>query len=157
MWLFTGQTFQGGLLLNPGAVSDPLWRVRAGGDFNHEGHGDLVWQYTPTGQVAFWLLNGSNAIGYALPSITAPGPEWEIFGTGDSLLDGELDLYWQHRSTGTLAVWRMAGTAFVLACCCQPAPAIPAGAPWVSAISISTARRTLSFSMSRPEMSRRGI
>ena len=112
MWVFKGRLFQGGVLLNPSAVSDPLWRVRAVGDFNHDGHADLVWQYTPTGQVAFWLLNGNTAISYAIPSVSAPGPDWEIFGTGDSLLDGELDLYWQHRPTGTLAVWRMLGTDF---------------------------------------------
>ena len=75
MWLFTGQVFQGGLLLNPSAVSDPLWRVRAVGDFNHDGHADLVWQYTPTGRVAFWLLNANTAITYAIPSVTAPGPD----------------------------------------------------------------------------------
>jgi len=112
MWVFSGPVFQYGVLLNPSAVSDPLWRVRAVGDFNHDGHADLVWQYTPTGQVAFWLLNGSTAIGYAIPSVSAPGPQWEIFGTGDSNLDGELDLYWQHRTTGTLAVWHMFGTNF---------------------------------------------
>jgi glucose/sorbosone dehydrogenase len=112
MWMFSGQVFQGGVLLNPAAVSDPLWRVRAVGDFNHDGHADLVWQYTPTGKVAFWLLNGNTAISYAIPSVSAPGPDWEIFGTGDSLLDGQLDLYWQHRPTGTLAVWRMLGTDF---------------------------------------------
>jgi len=112
MWLFSGQVFQGGLLLNPSSVSDPLWRVRAVGDFNHDGHADLVWQYTPTGRVAFWLLNGNTVITYAIPSVTAPGPDWEIFGTGDSLLDGELDLYWQHRPSGRLAVWRMLGTQF---------------------------------------------
>src|SRR5262249_51751958 len=93
MWVFNGQVFQYGVLLNPAAVSDPLWKVRAVGDFNHDGHGDLVWQYTPTGQVALWLLNGNKAIGYAILSVTAPGPDWEIFGTGDSGLDGELDLY----------------------------------------------------------------
>jgi len=112
MWVFNGQVFQGGVLLNPSGVSDPLWRVRAVGDFNHDGHADLVWQYTPTGQVAFWLLNGNTAISYALPSVTAPGPDWEIFGSGDSSGDGDLDLFWQHRPTGTLATWHMVGTSF---------------------------------------------
>jgi hypothetical protein len=112
IWMFNGQVFMGGTLLNPGGVSDPLWRVRAVGDFNHDGHPDLVWQYSPTGQVAFWLLNGTSAIGYAIPAVANPGPDWEIVGTGDTNLDGDLDLYWQHRPSGTLAVWRMAGTEF---------------------------------------------
>lgn len=125
MWRFSGQVFQGGTLLNPSAVSDPQWKVRAVGDFNHDGHADLVWQYASTGQVAFWLLNGTNAIGYAIPAVGAPGPDWEIVGTGDSNLDGELDLYWQHRPSATLAVWRMAGTNFAGGALLSTSPADP--------------------------------
>ena len=68
VWFFDGAVLRYGVSLNPGAVSDPLWRVRAVGDFNHDGHPDLVWQYGPTGRLAFWLLNGTTAIGYAIPS-----------------------------------------------------------------------------------------
>jgi glucose/arabinose dehydrogenase len=111
VWVFRDRDLQYGITLNPGRVSDPLWRVRAVGDFNHDGHVDLVWQYAPTGQLAFWFLNGINAIGYAVPSVS-PGPDWEVFGTGDSNFDDETDLYWQHRTRGTLAVWRMVGTEY---------------------------------------------
>jgi glucose/arabinose dehydrogenase len=108
MWVFNGRTFHHGVNLNPSSVSDPLWRVRAVGDFNHDGQADLVWQYTPTGQVAIWFMNGSNLGSTSgVAAMPAPGSDWEIFGIGDSDLDGELDLYWQHRTTGTLAVWRL--------------------------------------------------
>jgi hypothetical protein len=108
MWVFNGRTFQYGVNLNPGMVSDTNWKVRAVGDFNHDGHGDLVWQYAPTGLVAIWLMNGSNMVRTSvLSSFPPPGADWEVFGTGDSDLDGLLDLYWQHRITGTLAVWRL--------------------------------------------------
>jgi glucose/arabinose dehydrogenase len=108
MWVFSGRTFQYGVSLNPGIVSDPNWKVRAVGDFNHDGHGDLVWQNAPTGLAAVWFMNGTNlgstfVFYYASP----PRSDWEIFATGDSDLDGELDLYWQHRTTGTLALWRL--------------------------------------------------
>ncbi len=69
-----------------------------------------MWQHAPTGRVAFWLLNGLNAIGYVTAAVAPPGAEWEIVGSGDSNRDGERDLFWQHRSLGTLAVWRMHGT-----------------------------------------------
>jgi glucose/arabinose dehydrogenase len=108
MWVFNGRTFRNGVNLNPGMVSDPNWKVRAVGDFNHDGHGDLLWQYAPTGLIAFWFMNGSNLIStFALPFPAPTGPDWEIFGTGDSDLDGNLDLYWQHRTTGALALWRL--------------------------------------------------
>ena len=108
MWVFNGREFHHGVNLNPASVSDPLWRVRAVGDFNHDGHADLLWHHTSTRFQALWLMNGETAIGYAGAAIGGrPGPEWEIFGTGDSDLDGELDLYWQNRTTGTLALWRL--------------------------------------------------
>jgi glucose/arabinose dehydrogenase len=110
MWVFIRDAFWYGVMLNPGRVSDPMWRVRAVGDFNHDGYTDLVWQYTPTGQIAFWLMNDINAVGYIIPSVPAPGPEWEIVGVGDANFDGELDLYWQDRTRGTLAVWHLVGT-----------------------------------------------
>jgi hypothetical protein len=112
VWMFDGPIFRFGIRLNPRSVSDPSWRIRAVGDFNHDGHPDLVWQYGPTGQVAFWLLNGVNVIGYAVPAIAAPGPDWHVVGTGDSNHDGERDLFWQHRTQGSLAVWRMNGTEY---------------------------------------------
>ena len=108
MWVFSGRTFQYGVSLNPGIVSDPNWKVRAVGDFNHDGHGDLVWQDAPTGLVAIWFMNGSDLVRtwtFVFPG--PPGPDWEIFGTGDSDFNGELDFYWQHRTTGTLAVWQL--------------------------------------------------
>jgi glucose/arabinose dehydrogenase len=125
MWVFSDRFFQYGLTLNPGRVSDPLWQVRAVGDFNHDGHADLVWQYTPTGQVAFWLMNDVNAVGYVIPSVSAPGSDWEIIGTGDSNFDGELDLYWQHRTMGTLAVWHMVGTQYADGIALSASPSDP--------------------------------
>jgi len=112
IWFFDGPVFRYGIALNPSAVSDAAWRVRAVADFNHDGHPDLVWQHRATGQIAFWLLNGVNVIGYRIPPVGVPGPDWQVFGTGDSNQDGERDLFWQRQSDGLLAVWRMRGTDY---------------------------------------------
>jgi hypothetical protein len=109
-WFFDGVTLRNGITLTPGQVGDPNWQIRAVGDLNHDGHPDLIWQYAPTGQSAFWLMDGTSAIGYVIPDVMAPGGDWEIVGTGDSNRDGERDIFWQQRSTGTLAVWWMSGT-----------------------------------------------
>jgi hypothetical protein len=61
--------------------------------------------------VAFWLLNGVNSIDYVIPDVAAPGADWVIVGTGYSNRDGERDIFWQQRSTGTLAVWWRSATA----------------------------------------------
>jgi hypothetical protein len=110
-WLFNGTTLNNGITLSPGQVGDPNWQIRAVGDLNRDGRADLIWQYAPTGQVAFWLMNGTTAMSYIVPNVMAPGGDWEIVGTGDSNRDGERDIFWQQRSTGTLAVWWMKGTA----------------------------------------------
>ena len=125
VWFFSGKAFRNGVLLNAGAVSDPAWRVRAVGDFNRDGHPDLVWQYGPTGQIAFWLLNGINVIGYAVPSVAAPGADWQVFGAGDANRDGQLDLFFQHRANGWLAVWWMSGTDFASGGLLSSSPADP--------------------------------
>ena len=126
IWTFDGPVFRYGIRLNPAAVSDAAWSVRAVGDFNHDGRPDLVWQYGPTGQVAFWLLNDVNVIGYAVPNVPAPGPDWRIVGTGDANHDGHRDLYWQHRTSGALAVWRMNGTEMVAGLRLSASPSDPA-------------------------------
>jgi hypothetical protein len=124
-WLFDGSTLRAGITLTPGQVGDPNWQIRAVGDLNHDGHPDLIWQYAPTGQVAFWLMNGTSAIGYVIPDVMAPGGDWEIVGTGDSNRDGERDIFWQQRSTSTLAVWWMSGTAIQGASLLSASPGDP--------------------------------
>ena len=113
VWTYAGINFRYGISLNPGTVSDPAWRIKAVADFNHDGSPDLVWQHGPTGRLAFWLLNGITVIGYVVPSVAAPGPDWLIVGTGDANHDGQRDIYWQHRPTGMLAVWRMNETEVI--------------------------------------------
>lgn len=42
------------------SLNDPTWKVRAVGDYNLDGHPDLVFQNIVNGQIAAWLLTGSN-------------------------------------------------------------------------------------------------
>jgi hypothetical protein len=42
------------------SLNDPTWKVRAVGDYNLDGHPDLIFQNIVNGQIAAWLLTGAN-------------------------------------------------------------------------------------------------
>jgi hypothetical protein len=83
------------------------WNIVGSGDFNGDGHADILWQNTG-GTPAIWLMNGSSLIGgFALPN---PGTSWHEIGTGDFNADGKSDIVLQN-TDGTPAIWLMNGTS----------------------------------------------
>ena len=95
-------------------VIDLGWQIRAIGDMNGDGQGDVVWQHSPTGQMGVWLFAGATRIGAALFETIAgtsvePDPDWMIVGAADMDRDGSTDIVWQHRTAGALRVWHMDG------------------------------------------------
>jgi FtsP/CotA-like multicopper oxidase with cupredoxin domain len=96
-------------------VTDPGWTVVGRGDFNNDGHSDIVWRNTLTGENAFWLLDGHDkpiAYPYFLSVDPATDPGWIIAGVGDFNSDGKPDILWRNPSTGENAYWRMNGITF---------------------------------------------
>jgi sugar lactone lactonase YvrE len=74
-------------------------------DFNGDGHADILWENTVTGEREIWLMNGTVIAGYAfLP--TEP-LAWHIVGTGDFNSDGQTDIVWENTTTGEHEVWLM--------------------------------------------------
>ena len=55
---------------NPG----PSWKAIGTGDFNGDGHSDILWQNTK-GQAGIWEMNGTNVISAAAVGFN-PGPSW---------------------------------------------------------------------------------
>ena len=92
--------------VNPG----PNWKVVGAGDFNDDGHSDILWQNV-SGQAAIWEMNGTNIIGSALVGAN-PGPSWKEIATGDFNGDGHSDIMWQNAS-GQAAIWEMDGTNII--------------------------------------------
>jgi hypothetical protein len=93
---------------NPG----PSWQEIGTGDFNDDGHSDILWQNT-NGQVGIWEMNGTNVISAATVGPN-PGPSWKAIGTGDFNGDGFSDILWQNAS-GQAAIWEMNGTNLISA------------------------------------------
>jgi FG-GAP-like repeat len=85
---------------NPG----PTWHVKGSGDFNGDGHADILWQ-NDDGSVATWLIDttGTGLIGSAVLA-TNPGPTWHVKGSGDFNGDGHADILWQN-DNGSVATW----------------------------------------------------
>ena len=95
IWEMNGTNVIGGGLVGP--TPGPSWKAIGTGDFNDDGHSDILWQNTSTGQAAIWELNGTNVIGDQLVGAD-PGPSWKAIGTGDYNGDGHSDILWQNTS-----------------------------------------------------------
>jgi hypothetical protein len=118
IWSVTGSTRTGGaaLSVSPG----PAWRAVGTGDFNGDGHSDILWQNTTTGQVSVWEMDGNTRIGGGAVS-PSPGPSWRAVGTGDFNGDGLSDILWQN-ANGQVAIWEMDGNTRIGGGAVSPSP-----------------------------------
>jgi hypothetical protein len=80
------------------------------GDFNGDGHPDILGQNKMTGNLYVWYMNGTTITGGV--SITGTGDlTWEAVGIADFNKDGKLDILWRNYAAGQNAVWFMNGTS----------------------------------------------
>jgi len=63
---------QAALSLNPG----PSWKAIGTGDYYGDGHSDILFQNTTSGQAAIWEMNGLTPISQDLVS-SVPGADWQ--------------------------------------------------------------------------------
>jgi hypothetical protein len=106
IWLMNGATLTNAAFLPH--VSDGAWTISGVGDLDGDGHSDIVWRNTVTGQNACWFMNGATVarIAYLL---TVADPNWVITRVADIDGDGASDLVWRHRTPGggENALWQM--------------------------------------------------
>ncbi|HXI59802.1 MAG TPA: FG-GAP-like repeat-containing protein [Polyangia bacterium] len=87
------------------------WDLKATGDFDGDGHIDLLWQHQETGTVGIWFMKGTTFLRSEPVNATAgPGSNgWEIKSTGDFDGDGKPDILWYQADSGSVGVWFMDG------------------------------------------------
>jgi hypothetical protein len=64
-------TFINAVSPNPGTA----WKAIGTGDFNDDGHSDIMFQNTTSGQASVWKMNGNSLIGGGAVSPN-PGSSW---------------------------------------------------------------------------------
>ncbi len=107
-WVMNGTNLDQSNPIQAESADSPL-EMRGAGDFDGDGQKDILWRDTNTGDVSFWLMEGSQFKSTASSS-QASDLNWEIRGTGDFDSDGEEDIVWRNTETGENAVWLMNGT-----------------------------------------------
>jgi hypothetical protein len=76
-----------------------------------DGKSDLVFYDGGTGEVQFWLMNGTGRPGVPVP-LTGGAVlpfEWRLAATGDFNHDGRPDLVWRNGISQKLVIWTMNG------------------------------------------------
>ena len=105
-WLGTPNGGFTGNGANSGSGVSASWRVAGIGDFNGDGHSDILWLNPTTGQVTDWLgtANGGFADNSTHASITV-STDWQVAAIGDYNGDGIDDILWRSTTTGNVTDW----------------------------------------------------
>jgi hypothetical protein len=104
VWLMDGLRIREGRLLTPSSAGDSTWHVAAVGDFDRDGHPDLLWERTD-GWLAIWFLNGTTLRDGVMLNPGRPAEAgWHVVGVGNLFGDGRAQIVWRH-DTGVMALW----------------------------------------------------
>jgi histidinol dehydrogenase len=90
-------------------ASDPTNINPPSGDFNGDGHPDLIWQDPLSGWAQVWYLGGSQGVTFTAAANLTAQNAWRIVGLGDFNGDGNPDVVWQDPATGAAQIWLMGG------------------------------------------------
>jgi hypothetical protein len=118
IWFMNNNVVVSTIEVSHGGVTWPDWRIYAAGDFNGDGHGDLLWRYSSAGlggTMAVWyLVNGVYQSGAALLDSSGNAYAYQaldvqIVGLGDFVPNGKPDILWRNMVVGQNFVDELSG------------------------------------------------
>lgn len=110
-WLLDGTRYTGWLPLY-GSYIPVAWDIAAVADMNGDGHADIIWQQTETGERGLWTMNGASYTGWVSLYSATISTDWDIAAVRDQDGDGSKDILWQNTRTGERGTWLMNGPAW---------------------------------------------
>jgi len=109
IWEMTG-TRVAAELVGPSISTAFAWYGAGVGDFNRDGHADIITRQRITGSNRVWLMN-KNAIASTVDLPVFSTLAARLAGVEDLNNDGNVDLLWHDPLTTQLTLWRMNGTS----------------------------------------------
>jgi FG-GAP-like repeat len=89
------------------------WSLSATGDFNNDGHPDLLWRDQATLKLVVWTMGEGGALGTTKTGTLVPTPDhgtdasWRVVAALDFNDDGCRDLLWYNDASGAAVTWNM--------------------------------------------------
>ena len=121
-WNLSGSTVTGATSLSrgcgPSDACSTRWTPLLVADANGDGNSDILWHNRSSGELSFWLVNGSLVMGdqklsWNCPTRTGCADHWEAIGAADVNHDGKVDLTWRDDVAGTISSWLLDGNGKV--------------------------------------------
>ena len=141
-WFMAKERQAASAMLSP-AADGPDWKLSAVDDFDTAGSApallrdDLAFRNTVTGELQFWLMNGTSRTSVAaLAGTPPPAVEWQLTAAADFNQDGQADLLWRNTATQKLMVWTMNGTGYTGTLTPSPDQAVDANWGCVAALDV---------------------
>ncbi len=101
-----GAGFQPGGMPSGLPLRGPEWDVAATGDFDRNGHTDILWRNTTTQRLEISLLQETSQVAVASPSPnSAVDANWKVVMAADWDRDNDLDLLWYNATSGKIVFW----------------------------------------------------
>ncbi len=110
VWIMNGVARASEAAITPDAASAD-WKIRGADDFNTDGRTDLVFWNQATGNVEFWIMNGTARTSLMPLSGGSVLPvNWDLSATADFNHDTYADIVWRNFSSQKIVIWTLVTT-----------------------------------------------